>query len=115
MGFLPIRDMELFLIDSTEDFAANVLLAGFFVAEDAFRRSENGDAESVKHMGNVLCRGVLAQPWGADALDVFDDRLLFVVFQFRHSDLLFAFARDAVVFGDIALFHEHIQNAQQSA
>src|SRR5215207_1494651 len=74
IGNCPTRDMALFLLRHVaEHFAADAGLARLAVGHDALRRGDDGHAEAVHHVRDVVAALVDAQARTAHALDVLDD------------------------------------------
>src|ERR1044071_3402073 len=64
IGCFPIRDINL--PDVAEQFSAEILFARLIVRHHAFRRGNNGDAETAAHARNFRCADVFAQTGFAD-------------------------------------------------
>src|SRR5690606_4782782 len=82
IGFLAIRDMSVSSSGhEAQDFTADALLARLRIRHDALGGGDDGDAQAVEHLGQVVLAAVLAQPGARIALHVLDDRLALVVLQ----------------------------------
>src|SRR6266568_8941805 len=75
IGFFPIRDMGLSLPDLAEDLAADAALGRLGARQDALRRRDDGEAETVEDARDLLLVAVDAAAGARDALDAVDDRL----------------------------------------
>src|SRR6476661_8544930 len=75
IGFFPIRDMGLSLPNLAEDLAADAALGRLGARQDALRRRDDGQAETVEHARDLLLVAVNAAARARDALDAVDDRL----------------------------------------
>src|SRR5439155_15891414 len=92
-GIFPTRDIVLlpFLRHVAKHFAADTGLACLAVGHHALGRGDNGHAETVHHVRDVVAALVDAQTRAADALDALDHSATGVVLQ-RDLELRFGIA-----------------------
>src|SRR5512144_793086 len=80
-GCLPTRDIAgcSVLKNLAENFAAHVRFSRFAVGDDAARRRQDSDAETIVNAGNILELGVHPASRLGDATDFADRRLAFMI------------------------------------
>src|SRR5690606_31603327 len=82
IGLLAIRDMLVTpLCHEAQDFTADALLARLRIGHDALRGGNDGNAEAVEDLGQLVLAAVLTQTRPGEALQLLDNRLAFVVLQ----------------------------------
>src|SRR5690554_1463149 len=106
IGFLAIRDIVVSPSGhEAQDLAADALLARLRIGHDALGSGNDGDAQAVEHLGQVVLAAVLAQARARVALHVLDDRLALVVLEFD-LELALGAVLDHAEVGDVAFVLE---------